>query len=52
MDKEKKKLDVMKSKYLSVLIRELNSIGIQKEDLVCIYPPFKGNDEYTAVFFC
>lgn len=48
---DKKKLDMMKSKYLSVLIKELNSLGITKEDLVAIYPPMGHEEDYTAVFY-
>lgn len=46
-----KKLDVIKSEFLNVLIRTLNSLGVQKEDLVGIYPPVMGNNEYQAIFY-
>ena len=46
-----KKLDMMKSKYLSVLIKSLNDLGVQREDLVALFPPSYHEEEYTAVFY-
>ena len=46
-----KKLDIMQSKYLSVLIKGLNELGVQREDLVGLFPPSYHEEEYTAVFY-
>lgn len=46
-----KKLDVLRSEYLDTLIRTLNSLEIQREDLVGIYPPMMNNHEYQAIFY-
>ena len=47
-----KKLDVMQSKYLTTLVKALNSAGVQREDLVAIYPPIGKVEEFTAIFYC
>lgn len=49
---EKKKLDVMQSKYLNTLIKSLNSLGVSREDLVAIYPPMGNTEGFTAIFYC
>lgn len=46
-----KKLDIIKSEFLNALVRTLNSLEVQKEDLVGIYPPIMGNNEYQAIFY-
>lgn len=52
MDKEKK-LDMIKTPYLSKLVTELNKIGVQREDLVGIFQPREGIDNnFVAIFYC
>lgn len=49
----KKKLDIMKSPYLSKIVEELNKLGVQREDLVGIFPPRDGTEiNYIAMFYC
>ena len=48
-----KKLDAIKDPRLSKVIDKLNELGVQKEDLVVIFPPRDGIEvNYTAVFYC
>lgn len=51
MEKKNKKLDVLQTKSLSILVEELNKIGVQKEDLVGIYSPNDFREEWKAVFY-
>ena len=46
-----KKLCLIKARYLFLLIKELNEMGIQKDDLVGIYQPTPSCEEYTAIFY-
>ena len=42
-----KKLDFIQAESLRTLIRTLNEIGVQEEDLICI----QSGKEYTAIFY-
>lgn len=46
-----KKLDVASHPKLSVLIEELNKLGVQKEDIVSIFPPQKEGYDYIVIFY-
>lgn len=48
-----KKLDMIKARNLTSIIKYLNEIGVKGEDLVAIYPPILDREEeYVAVFYC
>jgi hypothetical protein len=47
-----KKLDVLYANYMFQLVEAINTLHIQKEDLVGIYPPTNKEDKYSAVFYC
>jgi flagellar basal body P-ring protein FlgI len=47
-----KKLDMIKARNLTSIVKYLNEIGVKKEDLVAIYPPIlHKEEEYVAVFY-
>ena len=49
---EKKKLDIIKSPHLSKIVEKLNELGVQREDLVGIYPPRDGMEvNFIAIFY-
>lgn len=46
-----KKLDFIKAEVLGDIIKELNKLKVQKEDLVDIKLPDKNNSDYIAFFY-